>query len=46
MYKILKNGEAIAETNDLATAIKIVQTLESSLIRFTDHSPYSIDKRS
>ena len=46
MYQILKNKTVICETDDLATAIRIVQTLESSLIRFSDHSPYSIDKRS
>ena len=45
MYQILKNKTVICETDDLTTAIKIVQTLESSLIRFTDHSPYTIDKR-
>ena len=42
MYKILKNGEAIAETNDLATAVSIIRMLESKLNRLTQHSPYTI----
>ena len=46
MYQILKNKTVICETDDLSAAIKIVQTLESGLIRFTDHSPYTINKRS
>ena len=44
MYQILKHKTVICQTVDLAKAIKIVQTLESSLIRFTDHSPYTIGK--
>jgi len=46
MYQILKHKTVICETNDLATAIKIVRTLEASLNRLKEHSPYVIDKRS
>ena len=46
MYQILKHKTIICQTDDLATAIKIVQTLESGLDRLKEHSPYTIDKRS
>ena len=44
MYQILKHKTIICQTDDLATAIKIVQTLESGLDRLKEHSPYTIDK--
>lgn len=44
MYQILKHKTVICQTVDLAKAIKIVQTLESGLDRFKEHSPYTIYK--
>ena len=44
MYKILEDGIPVCETNDLATAIKIIQGLESRLDRLVEHSPYTIEK--
>ena len=44
MYQILKNGEAIAETDRIDTAIKIIRMLEIRINRLKQHSPYTIQK--
>ena len=42
MYQILKNGTLVINAQDLQTAIRFVQRLESGLDRATQHSPYTI----
>jgi hypothetical protein len=42
MYTILNNGTAVINCDDLPTAIRFVQSLESGLNRMTSHSPYTI----
>ena len=42
MYTILNNGTAVIDCDDLQTAIRFVQSLESGLYRLKQHSPYTI----
>ena len=42
MYTILNNGTAVINCDDLQTAIRFVQSLESGLNRMRDHSPFTI----
>jgi hypothetical protein len=42
MYTILKGKTAVIDCDDLQTAIRFVQSLESGLNRLEDHSPYTI----
>lgn len=42
MYTILNNGTAVINCDDLPTAIRFVQSLESGLDRMNSHSPYTI----
>jgi hypothetical protein len=42
MYTILNNGTAVIDCDDLQTAIRFVQSLESGLDRLKSHSPYTI----
>lgn len=42
MYTILNNGTAVINCDDLQTAIRFVQSMESGLDRHTQHSPYTI----
>jgi len=44
MFTILNNNTAVINCDDLQTAIKFVQSLESGLNRLTTHSPYTIVK--
>lgn len=46
MYTILNNGTAVIDCDDLQTAIRFVQSLESGLDRMKQHSPYTIVKAS
>ncbi len=46
MYTIMNNGTAVIDCDDLQTAIRFVQSLESGLDRLTTHSPYTIVKTS
>jgi len=46
MYTILNNGTAVINCDDLQTAIRFVQSLESGLDRLKQHSPYTIVKES
>ena len=46
MYTILKNKTAVIDCDDLQTAIRFVQSLESGLDRVKQHSPYTIVKAS
>lgn len=46
MYTILNNGTAVIDCDDLQTAIRFVQSLESGLDRLKQHSPYTIVKAS
>ena len=46
MYTILNNGTAMIDCDDLQTAIRFVQSLESGLDRLKRHSPYTIVKAS
>ena len=46
-YAIVKDGKTCYMIcDDLTTAIKMVQSLEESLDRYTQHSPYTIVKES
>lgn len=42
MYTILNNGTAVINCDDLQTAIRFVQSLESGLDRMKQHSPFTI----
>lgn len=42
MYTILNNQTAVINCDDLQTAIRFVQSLESGLDRLNSHSPYTI----
>ena len=42
MYTILNRGTAVIDCDDLQTAIRFVQSLESGLDRMKSHSPYTI----
>ena len=42
MFTILNNGTAVIDCDDLQTAIRFVQSLESGLDRLNSHSPYTI----
>lgn len=42
MYTILKGKTPVIDCDDLQTAIRFVQSLESGLHRLTEHSPYTI----
>lgn len=42
MYTVLNNGTAVINCDDLQTAIRFVQSLESGLDRLNSHSPYTI----
>lgn len=42
MFTILRNGTPVINADDLQTAIRFVQSLESSIDRSTQHSPYTI----
>ena len=42
MYTILNNQTAVINCDDLPTAIRFVQSLESGLDRVKSHSPYTI----
>ena len=44
MYTILNNGTAVINCDDLQTAIRFVQSLESGLDRMKQHSPFTIVK--
>lgn len=44
MYTILNKGTAVIDCDDLQTAIRFVQSLESGLDRMKSHSPYTIVK--
>jgi len=44
MYTILKGKTPVIDCDDMQTAIRFVQSLESGLNRYTDHSPYTIVK--
>ena len=44
MYTILKNNTPVINTDNMQTAIRFVQSLESGLNRHTTHSPYTIVK--
>ena len=44
MYTILNNGTAVINCDDLQTAIRFVQSLESGLDRLKQHSPFTIVK--
>ena len=44
MYTILKDKTAVIDCDDLQTAIRFVQSLESGLDRLKQHSPYTIVK--
>jgi len=46
MYTILNNGTAVINCDDLQTAIRFVQSLESGLDRLKSHSPYTIVRES
>lgn len=46
MYTILNNQTAVINCDDLQTAIRFVQSLESGLDRLKSHSPYTIVKES
>lgn len=46
MYTVLRNGTAVIDCDDLQTAIRFVQSLESGLNRVESHSPYTIVKAS
>ena len=41
-YTIMKGQVGLIECNDMQTAIRFVQTLESGMDRFNSHSPYTI----
>jgi len=46
-YAIVKDGKTCYMVcDDIATAIKMVQSLEATLDRYTQHSPYTIVKES
>ena len=44
MFTILNNNTAVIDCDDLQTAIRFVQSLESGLDRLKSHSPYTIVK--
>ena len=44
MYTILQGKTPVIDCDDLETAIRFVQSLESGLNRLTSHSPYTIVK--
>lgn len=44
MFTILNNNTAVINCDDLPTAIRFVQSLESGLDRLNSHSPYTIVK--
>lgn len=44
MYTILNKHTAVINCDDLQTAIRFVQSLESGLDRHNSHSPYTIVK--
>jgi len=44
MYTILNKQTAVINCDDLQTAIRFVQSLESGLDRLNSHSPYTIVK--
>lgn len=46
MYTVLKGKTAIIDCQDLQTAVRFVQSLESGMDRHKDHSPYTIVKTS
>ena len=42
MYTILKGKTPVIDCDDLQTAIRFVQSLESGIDRLNTHSPYTI----
>lgn len=44
MYTILRGKTSVIDCDDLQSAIRFVQSLESGLNRLTSHSPYTIVK--
>ena len=42
MYTVLNNNTAVINCDDLQTAVRFVQSLESGLDRLNSHSPYTI----
>ena len=44
MYTILKNTTPIVNVDNMETAIRFIQSLEQSLDRSIDHSPYTIER--
>ena len=44
MYTILRGKTPVIDCDDLQSAIRFVQSLESGLNRLTSHSPYTIVK--
>ena len=43
-YQVLKNGKPTGVTGTLDFIVKAIQSMEKSLDRFTQHSPYTIAK--
>jgi len=46
MYTILRGKTAVIDCQDLQTAVRFVQSLESGMDRLEQHSPYTIVKTS
>lgn len=44
MYTILNGKTAVIDCDDLQTAVRFVQSLESGMNRLKEHSPYTIVK--
>ena len=42
MFTVLRNGTPIINAQDMQTAIRFVQSLESSIDRGATHSPFTI----
>lgn len=42
MYTILRGKTPVIDCDDLQSAIRFVQSLESGINRLKDHSPYTI----
>ena len=44
MFTVMKGNTPVIDCDDLQTAIRFVQSLESGMKRLTQHSPYTIVK--
>lgn len=42
MYTILRDGTPVIDCDNLQTAVRMVQSLESNINRQVSHSPYTI----